>query len=62
MDKNFGYEVSVRPPARTNCRGGGGEAEQTVGKGVFGQFSFVGNRVASLYRFGNPRFSGGKSY
>ena len=32
---------------RTDCRGGGGEAGQPLGTGVFGQFSFAGNRVAT---------------
>ena len=28
----------ARPPARTDCRSGGGEAGQPLEKGVFGQF------------------------
>ena len=41
--------TSVRPSARRDCRGGGGEAGQPLGAGVFGQFSLVGNRVAALH-------------
>ena len=34
---------------RTDCRGGGGEAGQQRGTGVFGQFCLAGNRVAALH-------------
>ena len=49
--RNLGYDVTyVRPPsARTDCRGGGGEAGEPLGTGVFGQFSLEGNRVAALH-------------
>ena len=39
----------IRPPARTDCRGGGEEAGQPLGKGVFGQLSLDGNRWAALH-------------
>ena len=39
----------ARPPARTDCQGGGGEAGQPLGTGVFGQFSLAGNHVAALH-------------
>ena len=39
----------VRPSARTDCRGGGGEAGQPLGRGVFEQFSLAGNRVTALH-------------
>ena len=32
---------------RTDCRGGGGEAGQPLGTGVFGQFFLAGNRVVA---------------
>ena len=35
--------------SRTDCRGGGGQAGQPLGTGVFGQFSLAGNRVAALH-------------
>ena len=35
--------------ARTDCWGGGGEAGQPLGTGVFGQLSLAGNRVAALH-------------
>ena len=43
--------------ARTDCWGGGGEAGQPMGTGVFRQFSLAGSIA-----FGNLRFSGRKSY
>ena len=33
----------------TDCRGGGGEAGQPLGMGVFWQFSLAGNRMAALH-------------
>ena len=53
--------TSVRSSACTDCRGGGGEVGQPLGTGVFEQFSLARNRMAAL-KFGNPCFSGGKSY
>ena len=48
--RNFGYDVTyIRPSARTDCRGGGGETRQPLGTGVFGQFSLTGNRVPALH-------------
>ena len=41
--------MTSRTSARTDCWGGGGEAGQPLGTGVFGQFSLAGNRVASLH-------------
>ena len=41
--RNVGYDVSVRTDW-----GGGGEAEQPLGMGVFMQFSLEGNHVAAL--------------
>ena len=41
--------VTSRTSARTDCRGGGGEAGQPLGTGVFGQLSLAGNRVAALH-------------
>ena len=41
--------TSRNPSARTDCRGGGREAEQPLGTGVFGQFSLAGNLVAALH-------------
>ena len=38
-----------RMPARTDCWGGGGEAGEPLGTGVFGQFSLSGNHMAVLY-------------
>ena len=35
--------------ARTDCWGGGGEAGEPLGTGVFGQFSLAGNCVAALH-------------
>ena len=35
--------------AHTDCRGGGGEARQPLGRGVFGQFSLAGNCAAALH-------------
>ena len=35
--------------ARTHCQGGGGEAGEPLGTGVFGQFSLTGNCVAALH-------------
>ena len=46
LPRNFGY---ARPSAHTDCRGGGGEAGQPLGTGVFGPFSLAGNRVAALH-------------
>ena len=43
-------EISVMTSCtsdHTDCRGGGGEAGQILGTGVFGQFSLAGNRVAA---------------
>ena len=37
------------PSARTDCRGGGGEAGEPLGTGVFRQFSLAGNQVAALH-------------
>ena len=37
------------PLTHTDCQGGGGEAGQPLGKGVFGQFSFARNCVATLH-------------
>ena len=45
--------------ARTDCRDGGVEERQPLGKEVFGQVSLVGNRMASV-AFAKPRFSGRK--
>ena len=39
----------VCPSARTDCRGGGGEAGQPLGTGMFRQFSLAGNRVVALH-------------
>ena len=39
--RNFGYDVSVGMEV--------GKAGQLLGRGVFGQFSLVGNRVAALH-------------
>ena len=47
--RKFSYNVSVRPPVRTYCRGGGREAGQPLGTVVYGQFSLAGNRVAALH-------------
>ena len=41
--------TSVGPSAHTDCLGGGGEAGQPLGMGVFGKFSLAGNRVAALH-------------
>ena len=41
--------TSVCPSARTDCWGGGGEAVEPLGTGVFGQFSLTGNHVAALH-------------
>ena len=41
--------VYACPPACTDCQGGGGEAGQPLGTGVFGQFSLAGNHVAALH-------------
>ena len=38
-----------RMSARTDCRGGGGEAGQPLRTGVFWQFSLAGDRVAALH-------------
>ena len=53
---NLGYlsmrEILVkmsRMSARTDCRGGGGEAGQPLRTGVFWQFSLAGDRVAALH-------------
>ena len=51
--------MTSRTSVRADCRGGGGEAGQPLGTGVFGQFSLPGKgSVAS----GNPHFSCGKLY
>ena len=47
--RSFGYGVTVRPSARTDCRSGGGEAEQPLGTGMFEQFSLAGNRAAAFH-------------
>ena len=39
----------ARSPARTDCRGEGGEAGQPLGTGVFGKFSLAENRVAAFH-------------
>ena len=36
--RNLGYDVSVRPSARTDCRGGIGEARQPLGRDGSGNF------------------------
>ena len=59
--RHFGYDVSVRPPVRTDCRGGGGEERRLLETGVFGQISLAGNHMVSI-AFGKPHFSGGKSH
>ena len=41
--------LPARPPARTDFRGGGGEAGQPLGTGVFGKFSLAENRVAAFH-------------
>ena len=43
--RNFGYDVSIRLPMHTECQGGGGEAGQPLGTGVFEKFPLVGNTV-----------------
>ena len=35
--------------ARTDYRGGGGEARHSLGTGVFGQVSLAANRVTALH-------------
>ena len=57
MSAIFEYSVLMREilvmtsctSAHTDCQGGGGEAVQPLGTGVFGQFSFTRNRVAALH-------------
>ena len=39
----------ARQPSCIDCRGGGGEAGQPLGTGVFGQFSLAENRVAAVH-------------
>ena len=41
--------VMTSAHVRSYCRGGGGEAGQRLGTGVFGHFSLAGNRVAALH-------------
>ena len=41
--------MTSRTSTRTDCRGGGGEAGQRLGTGVFGQFSLARNRTAALH-------------
>ena len=66
--RNFGYDVSVRPPTRPPVQTvwvqvGRGKAGQPLGTGVFGQFFFGGkSRTRGSVAFGNPSCSGGKSY
>ena len=47
--------MTSRTSARTDCRGGGGEAEEPLGTGVFGQFSLEG-KSCGIVAFGNPKF------
>ena len=49
-------EILVMRSARTDCKGGGGEAEQPLGT------IFLSGKSRGSIAFGNPRFSGGKSY
>ena len=41
--------MTSHTPVRTDCWGGGGEAWQPRGTGVFRQFSMKGNHVAALH-------------
>ena len=50
--------TSVRPSARTNRRGGGGEAGQPLGTGVC---NFPGREIAWQRCIWKPTFFGGKS-
>ena len=49
--RNFGYDVSVSPYRLSGWRWEGKTAsgDVSVGKGVFGQFSLAGNRMAALH-------------
>lgn len=59
---NFGYDVTYASAyrlsgwraTRTDCRGGGREAGQPLGTGVFGQFSLAGLHLATrIFLAGN---------
>ena len=49
--EKFWFDVSVRSPARTGCRGGGGEAGQPLGTRVLGQFFLARNHVVAQPAF-----------
>ena len=47
--RNVGYDVTYVPVRSYRLTGGGGEAGQPLGTGVFGQFSLPGNRVTAFH-------------
>ena len=41
---------NVRPSARTDCRSGGGEAEEPLGTGMSRKFSLARNHISDKQR------------